>query len=402
MIFQTLDDKNECVAVYCEDKLIFGDVPENVSKTWSYSQFLKGKDIDYANLYCEGKSLEEICPESIKPELTRANNMLKAFIRSFVTAKVSLKDNCFFELTPNKFLVEYCKIKNKITQHIFENYKKPAQYDFLKDMTEFITDISFKPINVNLEKLEEQIVDQDSLELYKKYKNYGNVVKYDLFGTVTGRLSSRENSFPILRLNKKHRAIIEPNNDWFVELDINAAEMRTAIALSGGEQFDGDLYSHINSTIYNDILTRDEAKKKTTLWLYNNKSHNYDEYNKKLENLFKKTKLLKDFYKNGKICTPYDRCIEVEEEKAVNYLTQSTFIDLFHRQILKCYKYLGNHQTYIPFLIHDGAFLDLKDEEKRILPEIIRILSDTPYGKFNVGVKIGKNLGEMKKIKIKV
>jgi hypothetical protein len=50
MLFQTLDDKNECVAVYINNELKFKEVPKEASKTWEYSQFLKGMDIEYANI----------------------------------------------------------------------------------------------------------------------------------------------------------------------------------------------------------------------------------------------------------------------------------------------------------------------------------------------------------------
>ena len=43
-----------------------------------------------------------------------------------------LNENCFFELVPQQFLLEFCDIKNKITEHVLKNYEKPKNYDFLK------------------------------------------------------------------------------------------------------------------------------------------------------------------------------------------------------------------------------------------------------------------------------
>jgi len=64
MRFQTLDDKNECVAVYLpkDNQLKFNHIPDDATSTWSYAPYLKSKQIEYAQLYCEGKNLEEVCP----------------------------------------------------------------------------------------------------------------------------------------------------------------------------------------------------------------------------------------------------------------------------------------------------------------------------------------------------
>ena len=39
MLFQTLDDKSECVGVYSNGELHFKDIPDGLSKTWGYSNF---------------------------------------------------------------------------------------------------------------------------------------------------------------------------------------------------------------------------------------------------------------------------------------------------------------------------------------------------------------------------
>ena len=51
MLFQTLDDKKECVGIYANGELQFEDMPNGISKTWSYSNFLGGLDIEYASRY---------------------------------------------------------------------------------------------------------------------------------------------------------------------------------------------------------------------------------------------------------------------------------------------------------------------------------------------------------------
>jgi len=43
----------------------------------------------------------------------------------------------------------------------------------------------------------------------------------------------------------------------------------------------------------------------------------------------------------------------------------------------------------------------LADDEKYLLPEIMKAFADTEFGKFLVNVKAGSNYGEMKKLNIK-
>ena len=140
MLFQTLDEKNECVAIFQDGDLIWKEIPDNLTKTWKYSAFLEDvQGVSYANLYLAGKSLSSVCPEELKEEWEKINSKLKAFYRSFVEGKINLSENCFFELVPHKFLLEYCDIKNKITEHVFKNYQKPENYDFLLDLTKLST-----------------------------------------------------------------------------------------------------------------------------------------------------------------------------------------------------------------------------------------------------------------------
>ena len=85
MFFQTLDDKLECVGIYYKDDLFFDldNFPSDITKTWKYSSFLKQfSGIEYANLYLEGKPIEEIIPEYLKDDWDDASAKIKAFKRS--------------------------------------------------------------------------------------------------------------------------------------------------------------------------------------------------------------------------------------------------------------------------------------------------------------------------------
>jgi hypothetical protein len=147
MTYLTLDDKSECIGFYSNGELVFGQAPvEILDKTWKYSKFSNNNTL-YASLFCEGKDYEETCPEHLKDLWTLLNTQAKSFIRSFIEAKVSLKENCFYDLVPRKFLIDFCDIKCQIIDHVIENNPKPIDYEFQKDLSILIQDISFQKLS---------------------------------------------------------------------------------------------------------------------------------------------------------------------------------------------------------------------------------------------------------------
>ena len=130
MLFQALDDKAECVGIYQDGQIIFDHIPTNLTHTWDYAPFLKGRPIEYAKIYCAGKSLNEVCPPHLQTRWENICSKLKAFIKSFKTADISLEENCFFDLVPVRFLLEYSYMKDQICQYIFKKFPRPVNYDF--------------------------------------------------------------------------------------------------------------------------------------------------------------------------------------------------------------------------------------------------------------------------------
>jgi hypothetical protein len=391
------------VGIYANDTLEFHKpLPETLSKTWSYSGFLKGKDIDYAQIYCEGKNLDESCPEHLKEDWARANKKLKSIISSCLESKVSLKENCFFDLSPQRFLLEYCHIRNQICEHIFQQYKKPDEYAFYKRFTELLHDIKMRDLNIKLDNIQNKLWKESAMTFYKKIANGTNNISYNMFGSITGRLTMNKNSFPMLTFPKQYRSVVVPKNDWFVVFDMNAAELRTALALNGKAQIEGDLHGWSAENVFKGQLDRSESKSTATAWLYESHSPLSVKYDAELSELYDKEALLKKYWIDGYIHTPYNRKIEADRHHAISYLNQSTFIDLFHRQIIKVDDFLNNKKSFVSFMIHDECVLDITDDEKKYLVDIVKILQDTKYGKFPVNVKAGKNYGDLKKLNLKV
>jgi hypothetical protein len=391
LLFQTLDDKKDCIGLYLDDLIFDGRLPADLSHTWSYSGFLRGRQIEYANLYCGGKTLEEVCPEALRPRWGDISTKFKAFIKSFATARVSLDNNCFFDLVPRKFLMEFCHIKNQICEHVFENYKRPKNYDYLVSLTEVIEDIKYQRLNINSKNLSMFRAD------HRKFaKNLNKVVpfcKFNIYGTKTGRLTTVPKSFPILTLKKELRCVVEPHNDYFIELDFNAAELRTLLSLQGKSQPEGDLHEWNVKNIFQDSITRDEAKKRIFAWLYNPESDD------RLCTLaYNRESVVQKYFTRGQVTTFWNKVIPSEERTALNYIIQSTCAENVLRQMTEVSNYLKGCKSYVAFPIHDSIVLDFSEEDKGKIPEIIDIFSNTALGKFKVNISVGQNFGNLHKI----
>ena len=401
MLFQTLDDKKECVGIYADGKLHFDKIPEDLTASWSYSPYLKGQEIQYANLYCEGKTLDEVCPEHLQDEWKEIKGKLKAFMSSFIEAKVSLEENCFFDLTPQRFLEQYCDIKNKITQHVFQTHEKPQEYNFYRRFNELLSDIRYRPLNIDIEVLKKNILNEKDLTYYHKMRDVSKIVDYNLFGAITGRLAMKRGSFPIQSFQKQFRYCLKPRNDWFVAFDINAAELRTSLALLNCTQPQEDLYEWIGKDILGNV-SRANAKTIVIEWLYNSSNPVYQKYAANLDSVFKKEALKGMYWLGGYVHTPFGRKIESDEHHAIPYLNQSTFIDLFHRQVIKVDDFLQGKKSFVAFLLHDEFVLDMADDEKEHIVEIAKIVQNTQFGKFLCNIKVGRDYGNMKKLNLKV
>ena len=394
MLFQALDNKNKCIGVYYGGKLYFNsDLPEEVSQTWAHASFFGSREIRYGYLQCGGKSLEDVCPEDLKDDWEQVNNKLKAFLRSFHSSKISLDENCFYDLVPEKFLLEFCEIKNKITKHVFENFLPPKNLRFLTLLTKVIEDVSQQKLNIDSDEFKPFLAEYKARQWKKKIQSQAPYIKYDIFGTKTGRLTTRKHSFPILTFPKKYRSIIKPKNDLFVELDYNGAELRTLLALSDKNQPTIDIHEWNRKYLFGgETLSRQEIKNSIFAWLYNSKKHPNEQI---LRTMYDKDKVLNEYWDGKVVKTCFNREIPADEHHALNYIIQSTCADLILQKMIKIYDILKDKKSNIAFCVHDSIVIDLHTDDKYIMKDIINEFSDTMFGNFKTSVKTGKNFGDL-------
>jgi hypothetical protein len=394
MTFLTLDDKTECIGFYSNGDLVFGQVPiQNLDKTWKYTKYADQNTL-YAQLFCEGKDWEQICPEHLRDSWNVINNKTKAFIRSFVESKVSLKENCFYDLVPQKFLIELCDIKCQIIDYVISSYKKPEDYEFRKELSILIHNISLQKLNFDLENIKNNIHEQKVKDFYQKYLHKDNFIVYNQFHSKTGRLTTEENSFPILNLSKELRSFILPDNDFFVDIDYNAAEVRTFLALNGYTQPKDDIHDwNMEKFGYADRKT---AKNEFISWLYGKKNIKENEFRKVYN-----SDMIRDKYWDGRVVKNYfGKVIESDQFHAINYIVQSTTAGLVLRQAIKVNNILKGSSSKIKMIIHDNIVLDMKKEDKHLVKTIVDTYNNTEFGRFSSSVKIGKDLLNMRVVVI--
>ena len=397
MIVQTLDDKRHCLGVYHDGKLIYecDEFDFNaITATWNYNPVFQQKPATIASLLVQNKSLTEVCPEYLKTRWETISARLRAFHKSFTTAKVSLRTNCFYDIVPERFLLEYCEIKNQITKHVIENNATPSNYDFLRELSAFAHDIKQNKLNIDYRRIARDSHKLKVKNFISKNKTTSPYVSYNIFGTKTGRLTTNKGFFPIMTLDSDYRKIVKPNNDYFVELDYNAAELRVLLALAGKVQPSDDIHQWNVDVVYGGLVTREQAKKGIFSWLYNPRAKDL-----LAERMYDRESVLKRYWNGQHVATPYKRLIPADRHHALNYLIQSTTSDLVLTKAMNIAETLKNRKSFISFTLHDSIVIDFADEDRELIGELISIFSETKFGTFQVNLSGGKSFGEMKRIR---
>ena len=110
--------------------------------------------------------------------------------------------------------------------------------------------------------------------------------------------------------------------------------------------------------------------------------------------------MLEKYYMKGKVITPYDRAIDSDISKAVNYLIQSTTADLTIDRAVALDKVLEGTKSKVAFIVHDEIVLDIHEEDRYKILELKEVFENNKLGSFMANVKAGKNYGELKELKV--
>ena len=120
-------------------------------------------------------------PDHLHTEWQSSTKRMKAFINSLRKAKVSLDDHCFYDLVPDKFLTDFYENKTQITDFVFKNFSKPANYDFLKDVNLLLAKIAGQKLIVDKSKLNQRFMKKTDFVAAQKFLNSTDKISYNIF-----------------------------------------------------------------------------------------------------------------------------------------------------------------------------------------------------------------------------
>ena len=376
MILQTLDIKDNCKGIFHRGAFLFEGAEETANRyflAWKHSPMLEDENFRYLFLSLKD---DDLSTYSIDPELYEEyKKKMLAQGKAAATAKIDLTEECFFDLLPEHQLTKWFKMREQALHSLHKSTKREDDYDILH----------------KAHVLTAEIGRQDLMFEGKKGR-----VQYNIFGSATGRLTTKKGSVPIMTLKKEDRHKITPQNDAFVELDLNAAEVRTLMALSGREQPQEDIHAWVTENVFNGEIERSKAKVELFAWLYNPSSSEsrFDEFFSRL--------IFRDFFapEDQVLTTPFGRRLAVDERKAQNYLLQSTTSDIVIQNAYKIMKMLKGKKSQIAFTLHDSIIIDMCKKDAIMLRKIKEQFEETPWGPFVSTCKIGKTFGDLKDLEI--
>ena len=398
MYFQALDDKRDCIGIYTEGRLIFDDdkMPTDFkdARTWKYSGSVVDDTIEYGWFFANGKTLEETCPDHLTEELSKKQQKMKAFRRAFEIAKIDFREHCFFDIVPHDFLESFLDLKNKITQHVFENFEKPPTYNHLVEVEKLLYKIRYQDLNISNKGCRPLFINTATRHAAKKILNGSKFIDYNIFGTKTGRLTTHIGSFPVLTMKKDLRMLVKPTNDWFISLDYNGAEARTVLGLLGIKQPSYDVHEWNIDNMFKSlgIVDRDQAKTAFFAWLYNPNS------DKIKDSIYDRESLLEQNYDGDFVKTIFGRKMRINKERALNYLIQSTTADLVNERAVAIDRFLEDKKSFVSHIIHDELVIDIPNDEKYLIPELKEMFSQNRLATFRTNLQAGQdyyNLGEL-------
>ena len=170
--------------------------------------------------------------------------------------------------------------------------------------------------------------------------------------------------------------------------------------LLGYDQPSYDVHRWNVENVFENKVTRAEAKTLFFAWLYGSNSREVREHASLLKEKYNKESLVDKYSDGHTIRTPFNRDVVSPKHKTLNYLIQSVTADLALEQATKVWAYLKKHRakSSVAFIVHDALVIDFDLQDRELFKEVQQIFSLTRFGKFPVNKSIGKDFGSLKEV----
>jgi hypothetical protein len=212
----------------------------------------------------------------------------------------------------------------------------------------------------------------------------------------TSRWGESEDSFPVMTLPKQERRYLKPNNEYFLALDLIAADpsMLSLLLFPGKYSQYNDLYEFFLDLFKLSSSDREENKKKVFNILYSEMIYDYISQ----EEIFEKVghlitpKGFKDLWGNEFLLP--------EGKFFLPFIFQSATSNVILEMLMNIKEFLVDKKTEIAFTIYDSIILDVKSEE---LSDVFNFVKENTMSflvndNLRYHYLLGENFGEMEKI----
>ena len=152
----------------------------------------------YLYLSLKDEDLSAYCRD---PELFLTyKRKMESHQKAALTAKVSLESECFFDLLPQHQLLKWFQIRQQALEALNRVSKKEDDYDILHKIHVLTANIAQQDI---------------------QFGTKTGRVLYNIFGSATGRLTTKRGSVPVLTLKKEQRQLFKFNYNKCFLLNFN-------------------------------------------------------------------------------------------------------------------------------------------------------------------------------------
>jgi len=386
MIYHIFFEGEQMVAYYSQEtglvdaKVLPNEEPFSI---WDISpgtlKFFEGKEYKILSIendlstLAKRAGLEEQWEQNIQRNQAIFNSIQTSHV--FVSRPV-------FKYFPRHILEKYLFLKCEL----MKNWIKPINLHHKQKLAIVCKDIETNVLNIS--------------------KLHGNHlfqrIRFNPFGGKTGRFVLKENSFPIMNLKKEERFKIIPNNDFFLEIDYNAIDIRSFLFLCGIEQPLHDPHEWHRQKLFPNF-SRQEVKQIFFKWLYGGKCA--EEVDTALNKLYCPSKLAQWKRKQESIKTvesnlgvnvegfdmivtdPFGESAIADERRANSYLMQRTSASIFSRGLVRVWEMLRGKRSKIVYAIHDSVVIDFAHEDEGMIGDLKKAFENCELAHFKANVK---------------